>query len=219
MKSLLRITAGAACLAAGLAFTALTTQAQNLLVDPSFEAAAFGQPNPIPVPGGVGGGWAAFQGNLTAAAAYSGVQSAALWDNSWNPSGVYQLVNATAGLSYAASAWFNNLGAPSGWGTPYLLNLEFHDATGAQVGTTLSPGWTAEAPVGTWKQLTASGVAPAGTAYAYLYLMAMNSVPTGAAFYVDDASLSVVPEPSSLALLGLGRRRENKKKEKEKEKR
>ena len=56
------------CTAAVLAFTTVTTQAANLLVDPGFEAPAYGQPNPIPVPGGVGGGWAAFQGNLTTTA-------------------------------------------------------------------------------------------------------------------------------------------------------
>jgi hypothetical protein len=204
MKAIIRTVGSMTCLAAAIAFATATAQAQNLLVDPSFEAATFGQPNPIPVPGGVGGGWAAFQGNLTVAAAHTGVQSATLWDNSWNPSGVYQIVNATAGLNYGASAWFENLGAASGWGTPYLLNLEFHDALGGQVGTTVSTGWLSDLPLGAWQQLSAAGVAPAGTAYAYVYFMAMNSVPTGAAFYVDDASLTVIPEPSSFALVGLG---------------
>jgi hypothetical protein len=204
MKATIRTLGSMTCMAAAIAFTAATAQAQNLLVDPSFEAAAFGQPNPIPVPGGAGGGWAAFQGNLTIAAAHSGLQSATLWDNSWNPSGVYQIVSATAGLNYAASAWFDNLGAASDWGTPYLINLEFHDALGVQVGTTVSTGWMADAPVGVWKELSAQGVAPAGTSYAYVYMMAMNSVVNGATFYVDDASLTVIPEPSTFALLGLG---------------
>jgi len=200
---ILRATASAACLAATLALTASTAQAQNqVLVDPGFEAAAFGQSNPIPVPGGVGGGWAAFQGNLTTTVAYSGSQSAALWDNTWNPSGVYQIVNASAGLLYTASAEFYRSGDQAGWGTPFLINLEFHDAAGAQVGTTVSTGW-ATGPEAAWTLETCAGIAPAGTAYAYAYFMAMNSTAMGATFAVDNALL-VVPEPASMTLLGLG---------------
>src|ERR1035441_4626830 len=62
MKSILGTIGSATCLAAVLALTASTTQAQNLLTDPGFEFGAPGQPNPIPVPGGVGGGWAVFNG-------------------------------------------------------------------------------------------------------------------------------------------------------------
>jgi hypothetical protein len=198
-----KLLASVVCMAGALAASTGTTLAQNLLVDPSFEGAAFGQPNPIPVPGGAGGGWAAFSGNLTTAAAHSGSQSVALWDNSWNPSGVYQIVNATAGTSYTAGAWFENTGAASGWGTPFLINMEFHDAAGAQVGTTASTGWSAEV-LNQWESLSTTGTAPAGTAYAYVYFMAMNSTTTGAAFSVDDASLVAAPEPSTLALLALG---------------
>ncbi len=189
-----------ACLVAVLT---LSSQAQNLLVDPSFEAPAFGQPNPIPVPGGVGGGWAAFQGNLTTPAAHSGLQSVSLADNSWNPSGVYQIVNIAAGSTYTASAWFDNVGAPSGWGTPFIINLQFSDGAGVDIGAAASTGWVSDAPLGAWQQLSITGTAPAGASLAKVYLMAMNSVPTGANFLVDDAAL-VVPEPATGALLGLG---------------
>jgi len=191
------------CAAGVLAFSAATALAQNILVDPSFEAAAYGQPNPIPVPGGVGGGWAAFQGNLTTDIPHTGLQSTTLWDNTWNPSGVYQIVNVTPGWTYTASAYFDNTGAASSWGTPYLINLEFHDSSGAQVGTTASTGWTAEV-LGQWELLSTSGAAPVGAAYAYVYFMAMDGgTMTGTHYLVDDATL-MVPEPGTLALLGLG---------------
>ena len=190
-----------------LALTVSTAPAVNLLVDPGFEAVAFGQPNPIPVPGGVGGGWGAFQANLSTVDVFAGSQSAALWDNTWNPSGVYQIVAATAGDTYTASAEFYRNGAASGWGTPFLINLEFHDAAGVQVGTTVSTGWAAGGADGTWALETCGGVAPAGTAYAYTYFMAMNSLAGAATFAVDNAVLdgpAQVPEPASVALLGLG---------------
>src|ERR1039458_2508771 len=57
-----RVAATATCFAALLAFTATTAQARNLLTDPGFESGAPGQLNPIPIPGGVGGGWAVFNG-------------------------------------------------------------------------------------------------------------------------------------------------------------
>jgi hypothetical protein len=186
-----------------LALAVSTAQAQNLLVDPGFEAPVFGQPNPIPVPGGVNGGWAGFGASLTTSIAYAGSQSALLADNSWTPTGVYQIINATAGSTYTASAEFYRNGAATGWGTPFLINLEFHDAAGAQVGTTASTGWAAGGADGTWALESCAGLAPAGTDYAYIYFMAMNSVVTEATFAVDNASVTV-PEPASMTLLGLG---------------
>lgn len=199
------LTTMAACLTAALALGISTTQAQNLLVDPNFEASAFGQPNPIPVPGGVGGGWGAFGATITTSLAHSGSQSVLLADNTWNPSGVYQIVSVTPGSSYTASAWFDNTGTASGWGTPYIINLQYIDSTGANLGDAFSTGWMAEKG-SSWEQLSTSGVAPANAAYAEVYLMAMNSAAGGANFAVDDASLTaaVVPEPASLALLGFG---------------
>ena len=206
MKILKEIIGGSVATALSLTLTLSVQASANLLVDPDFEAEglanAWDQPNPIPIPGGVGGGWANFGGSFVTPQAHAGVYSAGLADNSWNPTGVYQIVNAAPGASYTASAWFDNTGAPSGWGTPYIINLQFDDITGTQVGVTASTGWTAELP-NQWVQLATTGVAPATTAYALVYLMAMNSVPTGANFLVDDASL-VVPEPSSLALLAMG---------------
>lgn len=192
-----------ACVIAALT---LNTQAQNLLTDPSFENGALEQPNPIVTPGGVGGGWAGFGATISSAAAHTGVDSASLADNSWGPTGVYQIVAVTPGVDYTASAWFDNTGAASGF-TPFIVNLQWDDATGNQLAgsTTASTGWSAET-LNSWEQLTCSGVAPAGTVYASVYLMAMDNVVNGAQYFADDASLTApsVPEPTTLALLGLG---------------
>jgi PEP-CTERM motif len=197
--------ASVACVAGALAFTVLSAQAQNLLVDPSFEAAAFGQPNPIPIPAGVGGGWAAFGGTLTTAAAHAGLQSAALADNSWNPSGVYQVLSITPGDTYAASAWFENTGAASSYTTPYIINVQFTDAAGNNIGAAASTGWTSEGTLNVWHQLSVNALAPTGASLAEVYLMAMNGAQlTGTGYKVDDASLAVVPEPCTLTLVGLG---------------
>jgi hypothetical protein len=185
-----------ACLVAALA---LNTQAQNLLVDPTFTETSFDQPNPIPIPGGVNGGWAGFGATLT------GANSVNLADNTWNPSGVYQILTATPGADYTASAWFNNTGAPTGagWGTPYIINVNFDDITGTEIGTGISTGWTPET-LNVPEQLTISGIAPAGTAYVLVYLMAMDNGANGTDYSVANASLTTVPEPTTLALLGLG---------------
>lgn len=137
--------------------------------------------------------------------ARSGSQSVLLADNSWNPSGVYQLVSITPGSSYTASAWFDMTGATAGYATPYIINLQFTDSTGAAIGAGFSTEWTA-GTANAWQQLTTSGVAPANAAYAEVYLMAMDNQVNGVNFYVDNASLTaaVVPEPASLALLGFG---------------
>jgi hypothetical protein len=194
-----------ACVIAALT---LNTQAQNLLVDPTFQEATFDQPNPIVIPTGVNGGWTGFGATLT------GDSSVALADNAWNPSGVYQIVSATAGLDYTASAYFDNTGAASGSGgtggftTPFDVQIQFLNSAGTQVGTTDDSGWTGET-LNSWVQVStksANGIAPAGTAYAEVYLMAMDFPVSGTDYAVENASLTVpsVPEPTTLALLGLG---------------
>ena len=69
MKKFSKIIGSAVGVAAALALSISTTQAQNILTDPYFESGAPGQPNPILLPGGVGGGWAVFNGAVYANAA------------------------------------------------------------------------------------------------------------------------------------------------------
>jgi hypothetical protein len=66
-------------------------------------------------------------------------------------------------------------------------------------------GWNTTPGTATWGYNSVSATAPAGTAYIEVYTMFMDNAQTAAEnVYFDNMSLTVVPEPSSLALLGLG---------------
>jgi PEP-CTERM motif len=206
MNATLRIVLGGTCLAVGLALTASTAQAQNILVDPGFESGAFGQNNPIPVPGGVGGGWGAWGASISTAAAHSGSSSVLMWDNSWNPQGLYQMLPASAGQEYQLSAFYMaaNPGV-SGYATPALVQISFFDSTGAGIAGAAFGNWQPLGAANAWVQSpVVDATAPAGTAYVGAYLMMMdNNAANGLQMYFDDANMILVPEPSTLALLGL----------------
>jgi PEP-CTERM motif len=207
MKTRLGTIGSATCLAAVLVLTASTAPAQNLLVDPSFESGAFAQPNPIPVPGGVGGGWGAFGASITTAAAHTGTHSAQINDNGWNPQGFYQLLAASAGQTYNLDAWYMSPNpSVSAYATPALVQISYFDATGTGIPGGAFGNWQPLGAANTWVDSpTVTALAPAGTAYVGAYVMMMdNNGANGLQFYVDDANLTLVPEPSSLALLGLG---------------
>jgi PEP-CTERM motif len=221
MKTILTRLGGAAALAAALVLTASTTQGQNLIVDPGFESGAAGQPNPIPIPGGAGGGWAVFGG-----ATYSQAHpETGLWSmqesqgagQAWNFSAPYQVIGGvSAGQQYLLTAdYMTTTGiteAPSGY-IPAVIQLTFLDASGADLGTVeTSPGIAKAvqympAAINTWYQGVVTATAPAGAVYVAPYLAFMeDGSQTGAdTLFWDNASLTVaVPEPSSLALAGLG---------------
>ncbi|HTY85940.1 MAG TPA: PEP-CTERM sorting domain-containing protein [Candidatus Acidoferrum sp.] len=204
---------------AALVITASTTQAQNLLTDGSFENGSFVNTVPVGSPltvANVGQGWAANfggsgVGNSDMSSSPDSPQDGnyALLTvnnpgNNWNPQGTYQIVNANAGGAYSLSAWFlTDTGSSSPIG-PVDIQLQFLDGALANLAT-VETGWIYPTAINTWTQATISGTAPVGTAFASVYLMFMdNGQVTPENMYFDNASLTAVPEPSTLALMGMG---------------
>ena len=134
--------------------------------------------------------------------------------NGWNPAGAYQILPATAGTVYNASVYaLTDTGVQGdSWTTPAILSMTFLDSSFGTNGLSGGPsggystGWQPVAPNDTWQQLSTGGAAPNGTAYVGFYVMNMvsgaNTGPVNV--YYDNASLTAVPEPTTLALMSMG---------------
>jgi hypothetical protein len=94
------------------------------------------------------------------------------------------------------------------WATPVIFQLNFYDPTGTdELGS--YGNWQAGPPtVDTWYQEPATtATAPAGTGLVEAYVMYMDSDSgEGGAqgMYFGNASLTAVPEPSTIALVACG---------------
>jgi len=206
---------------ATLAISASTTQAQNILVNGSFEnAGQFNAGNPIGL-SGVGQGWASNfggaapnQSDMSSSPDFPQSGNFALLTqnaagNAWNPQGSYQIVNASAGITYSLNAFALADTAmtenPAQWNTPVDIQIQYLDSTLANL-KTFDLGWSPLGALNTWQQYSVSGLAPAGTAYASAYVMFMENGSQTAtdSVYFDNATLTPTPEPTTIALAGLG---------------
>ena len=228
--------------AAALAFSASTTQAQpNLLVNGDFESAGGFTANPITLTSGPGGssgvnqGWATYntvgQSDMSSSAysPYSGAYALleqSLPGQDYNPSGAYQVVSGiTPGVQYTFGIWAltdTGVSAGNNYATPVLISMDFEDANpqDTPLGSVEIPwGWypphysesggpALDSPMpttGTWTYYSVTRTAPAGAVDAVVYAQFMeNGGTTVDNLYFDNASLTAVPEPSSLALLSMG---------------
>jgi hypothetical protein len=108
-----------------------------------------------------------------------------------------------AGSTYTLSAYFNaNLPAAQAF-----VNFSFYDASYAYLGVDVSssPG-VLDSLVSTWEQKSVTTTAPLTTKYILSQVMYLDSTLTDStgvnhAGYVDSASLTLVPEPGTIALL------------------
>jgi hypothetical protein len=230
MKMLNKIIGGSSiAIAAALAFSASTTQAQNLLNNGSFETALPQTGNPITL-SGVNLGWTTYGGDAGAFARQTNMFNSAdspqsgtyaLLEtvnpgNNWGPAGAYQLVSGiTPGQTYTFSIWALTDTVNSGYantnaGVLFQLGFgAFNNSTNANqfmtIGAAISPDPHLPT-IHTWTLYTATGVAPAGATDASAYAMFQDNSHASATenLYFDNASLTATPEPASLALVGMG---------------
>jgi hypothetical protein len=195
----------------------LTQQAQavNLLVDPEFDGipplntlpTVFGPPFITGQWGAENGAILAIDGGVTPLTAktmlaeyYTGTtysQTMQATDVSANP----------ALSSFLFSAYFNaNMNVPA---AQAFVNVSFYDASYNYLGMAPSVGLTLDNSTSTWEQISVTATEPLNTKYLVSQVMYLESSllnANGAVYpgYVDSASLTVVPEPSLLSLVGLG---------------
>jgi hypothetical protein len=207
MKTLTKVAGTCFGIAAMLALTALNTQG-NLLSDPNFASGTV-------VPSGMGG-WATFNGAAFSTTYTLGPTTYSMEDSGPSPyhvPGSFQYVPATAGVSYLLTGYMYVPTALATASDEGFLQITFVDSTTTvnlgtvqtSPGTALvsSPVANNSSPTGTWIFTSEIATAPAGTAYAEPFTLVLDAdAPT--TVYFDELSLTVVPEPSSIALLGIG---------------
>ena len=189
--------------------------AANLLVDPEFNgtpalntlANVFGPPF-------ITGQWGAENGAIVGVDGGVTPLTARTMLAEYSPAGGYtQTMQATdvsadpALSTYTLSAYFNanmNLSAAQAY-----VNLSFYDASYNPLGVPVSSGLVLDNSPSTWQPISLTLTEPLNTKYIVsqvLYLESSLTDSSGATWpgYVDSASLTLVPEPSVLALLGFG---------------
>ena len=186
----------------------------NLLTDPGFEAqTAAPNPNPTGTPGWANFGGAQFSQTYFHTGAWS------LWtpDNGggYNVPGSYQVFAASPGQTFTFSGWVytpNVLAVNSNdfailqlsffSGSPpsnYAGGTQEGAADGVNIGQPIGGG-AVPLPQGVWTYASVTGTAPAGTNSMGAYILDINA-DASADFYFDDMSLTIVPEPSTVALV------------------
>jgi len=196
------------CLAAGIA------TAQNLLVNGNFNTPNSAGPNPAPAPWTTwtwpdwNNAWANQQND---ASSFDGTPYMAVGNGNGGSysTGLYEIVGATAGDSYTLSA---DSGAQAWWRPEGEMRLFFLDSgnntLSESVVVTVDPNsWSGYDQGQPWSLFSLTATAPANTTQAKVEFV-MNGGQVGAwgggTVWFDNASLSVVPEPGTLALAAAG---------------
>jgi hypothetical protein len=178
----------------------------ELLSNPGFEAGAWsgwGQ-------GYVSWGGASFYASQSlvtdAAVARSGNNYMTAGNSGWywGYSFVWETVTVTPGTSYQMSGYFmDDNGSPGATGfVDGKVRLQWFDSSDTPIlfddnGIAVLSDWDLG-----WQQFSVTGVAPANAAYVRATLGQDGG--GGQTVRIDDASMALVPEPATMALLGLG---------------
>jgi MYXO-CTERM domain-containing protein len=202
----MRITTKLACATFALALMTYVVQpASAALVNPGFESpdASAGD-----VPGTATDWTGSFNSNfISTAFAHSGTQSLKQFGQDAGQHQRLPVGSVNPGDLVSATAWIftpsnDKLAGPQGSN----IQIRFFNAAGGTIATA-DPGlqFNANSPADTWTQLSLiDAPAPAGTATADILLFSgpYSGLPgiAGGAVYWDDATLTVVPEPASIAV-------------------
>jgi hypothetical protein len=189
-------------LLSALGLTAGAVQAQNLLLNGDFNSPNSGAAPDNWNPWAWGTGWANHQNDATS---FDGSYYVAVGATSWNSGGggVYQTVTGiAAGQSYALSV---ESGAQAWWKPVGYMTMMWLDGSSTQISQDqLKVVDPASYDVGApWTYQTLTAVAPSGAAQVKVEFANYNGQGT---VWFDNATLTVVPEPSALGLVagGLG---------------
>jgi len=165
-----------------------------------------------------GPGWAPVSHDTTPGTPTQSLKMFGPFYDTGSAAGAFQDVAVTAGQDYELSAWVMN------WvGDPFqnlgILLLQFIDGTENPIGEfseTVDPYGTADvdlsviqdgAEVSDWTRMAVSGIAPAGTVSARVFLLHIQTGDpccAGGALYWDDVNLTAVPVPAAVWLFGSG---------------
>lgn len=124
--------------------------------------------------------------------------------------GIYQDFSAAAGLSYDVSSYALSGSADALTGWDGVLKVEWFQTGVGSVGTQEVGRFEGSGvdPLGAWKLVSGTVVAPTGADQGRLvmHLVTDGAGPRSGSLNWDDASvtLTAIPEPSSVVLLGLG---------------
>lgn len=205
-----------ACLAA-FSWSGIAVQAQNLLIDPGFESG--GSPAIV---GGIGG-WTPFYdaGFVTSPVLSGNYSMINVGAGGFTVPGAYQTLPAAPGLEYDLTGYGYAPFAPGPAMTYGILQITFYDGPGgtgnnlgsidvSAGGTVTGPGnaqvsgeINSSSPTGVWLPLdTGIAEAPPGAESLQAFTLVVDQNP--AVVYFDNLSLVLVPEPSTLALIGTG---------------
>ena len=213
MKAIITITS-VVCLVANLA------QAQNLLLNGYFNSQ-----NVVTSSGG-GENYGAAPDNWTVwtyspgndAWANRQVDNTSSFDGSFymglgsfggagDASGVYQTVSGTTGLTYDLTV---ESGVQNWWWPDGTMALSFLDGSGNVLGSAsvldVTTGITSYDSGLPWRSFDVNATAPTGTVQVKVEFSALHNSSTGGGgtVFFDNAVLTVVPEPSAMAVVAFG---------------